>query len=92
MITCLSRKGGRLLYVSAHLDQESDSELVRGMQHPTSWDPYLKAYMTATIEMDQVVDAWKMLPIDASRAALNSSSLCWTVSPSVSAREKLATT
>jgi hypothetical protein len=30
---------------------------------------------TATIEMDQVVDAWKMLPIDASRAALNTSSL-----------------
>ena len=26
---------------------------------------------TATIEMDQVADAWKMLPIDASRVALN---------------------
>jgi hypothetical protein len=28
------------------LDQESDSELSRGMCYPTSWDPYFKAYMT----------------------------------------------
>jgi hypothetical protein len=28
------------------LDRESDSELVRGMHYPTSWDPYFKAYMT----------------------------------------------
>jgi len=29
-----------------NLDQESDSELARGMHYPTSWDPYFKAYMT----------------------------------------------
>ena len=29
-----------------HLDGESDSELLRGMHYPTSWDPYFKAYMT----------------------------------------------
>jgi DinB superfamily len=29
-----------------HLDQESDSELSRGMHYPNSWDPYFKAYMT----------------------------------------------
>lgn len=28
------------------LDQESDSDLSRGMHYPTSWDPYFKAYMT----------------------------------------------
>jgi hypothetical protein len=33
-----------------------------------------------------------MLPIDASRALLNSASLCCAVRPSVSAREKLAIT
>ena len=29
-----------------HMDQESDTELLRGMHYPTSWDPYFKAYMT----------------------------------------------
>jgi hypothetical protein len=42
--------GGRFDRVVAtllrHLDQESDVALSRGMQYPTSWDPYFKAYMT----------------------------------------------
>jgi hypothetical protein len=29
-----------------HLNQESDSELLRGMHYPTSWDPYFTSYMT----------------------------------------------
>lgn len=41
---------------------------------------------------DQVADAAAMLAMDASSRASNSSSVCWAVSPSVSAREKLATT
>ena len=40
----------------------------------------------------QVQDAAKIAAIDASSAASNSSSLIRAVSPSVSAREKLATT
>jgi DinB superfamily len=28
------------------LERESDSELLRGMHYPTSWDPYFKPYMT----------------------------------------------
>jgi hypothetical protein len=28
------------------LDRESDSQLARGMDYPTSWDPYFNAYMT----------------------------------------------
>ena len=39
-----------------------------------------------------VFDASKMLAMDASSIALNSSSVCCAVSPSVKAREKLATT
>ncbi len=39
----------------------------------------------------QVFEAWKMLSMDRSRAALNSASDCWAVRPSVRAREKLAT-
>ena len=39
-----------------------------------------------------VLDASKMLPMDPSSIALNSSSVCCAVSPSVRAREKLAMT
>jgi hypothetical protein len=40
----------------------------------------------------QVIEASKMLAIESCSAASNSSTLCWIVSPSVSAREKLAVT
>ena len=39
-----------------------------------------------------VLDASKMLRMEASSRALNSASDCWADSPSTSAREKLATT
>ena len=55
-------------------------------------DPLLSAGFERPDQPAQVIDAWKMLSIEASRAASNSAGLCCAVSPSVRAREKLATT
>ena len=42
----LGRRFDRVAKLLRHLDQESDSELARGMHYPTSWVPYFKAFMT----------------------------------------------
>ncbi|MCU1355335.1 MAG: hypothetical protein JWM89_753 [Acidimicrobiales bacterium] len=77
------------------LDGTSGDALVRSLRaghRRCSWAGQHGRPRPPAVLLAQVMEASKMPLIDSSSVASNSASLCWALSPSVSAREKLAMT